>query len=97
MLGFIIMINMIIAPVDTIIKVIFRNTSTRNDMLWFDWTFYSSNECWNSIGYPLSNNIFNILSSHVLIPWMLLRLINLIYWFITTICHLIIYNFFISI
>ncbi|MFS7983402.1 hypothetical protein Hanom_Chr11g00974121 [Helianthus anomalus] len=88
------MISMTITPVYTITEVILNSMFTRNNMLWFDWIFHSSNKCWNSISYPLSNNGFNILSGHILISWMLLRLINLIYWFIIIICHLIIYNSF---
>ncbi|MFS7942670.1 hypothetical protein Hanom_Chr06g00491141 [Helianthus anomalus] len=97
------MIIMIIASVYAITKVIFRNTFARNVLLWFYWMFNNgnncwnsigyllSNHCWNSVGYPLSNDIFYILPSHILIPRLLLRLINLINWFITSIFHLIIY------
>ncbi|MFS7952300.1 hypothetical protein Hanom_Chr07g00605341 [Helianthus anomalus] len=97
------MISMIIASIDAITEVIFTNTFARNDLLWFNWIFNSSNDCWNSVGYPLSNycwnsvsyplsnDIFYILPSHILIPRLLLRLINLINWFITSIFHLIIY------
>ncbi|MFS7914509.1 hypothetical protein Hanom_Chr02g00154311 [Helianthus anomalus] len=92
------MINMTIASVYAITKVIFRNTFARNELLWFYWIFNSGNDCWNSVGYPLSyhcwnsvgyplsNDIFYILPSHILIPRLLLRIIN---WFIISVFHLI--------
>ncbi|MFS7974498.1 hypothetical protein Hanom_Chr09g00869521 [Helianthus anomalus] len=72
------MISMIIASVYAITEIIFRNTFTKNDLLWFYGIFNSIDNCWNSVGYPLrnhcwnsigyslSNNIFYILPSHIL-------------------------------
>ncbi|MFS8034930.1 hypothetical protein Hanom_Chr17g01587001 [Helianthus anomalus] len=85
------MIIMIAASVYTMTEIIFLGTFTRNDLLWFDRFLSSSPDCWNSIGYPLSNDILNILSSHILVFLILLRLIPFINWFITSIFHLLIY------
>ncbi|MFS7950259.1 hypothetical protein Hanom_Chr07g00581201 [Helianthus anomalus] len=84
------MIYVIIAPVYTVTEIIFDSMFTRNNMLRIIWIFHSSNEHWNCVGYPLGNHIFNILFGHILIFWVLLRLINFIYWFVIVICHLMI-------
>ncbi|KAJ0818128.1 hypothetical protein HanPI659440_Chr00c03g0709211 [Helianthus annuus] len=85
------MIIMIAASVYTITKIIFLSTFTRNDLLRFNRFLSSSHDCWNSIGYPLSNDIFNILSSHILVLLVLLRLILFINWFIISVFHLMIF------
>ncbi|KAJ0899492.1 hypothetical protein HanRHA438_Chr08g0369191 [Helianthus annuus] len=73
---------MIAASIYAVTVVIFRSTFARNDLLWFSRFLSSSHNFWNSISYPLSNYIFDILPSHILIFLILLRLVYFINWFI---------------
>ncbi|MFS7991713.1 hypothetical protein Hanom_Chr12g01073861 [Helianthus anomalus] len=82
---------MIVATVYAMTTIIFLGTFTRNNLLWFNGFLSSIHDCWNSIGYPLSNDILNILSGHILVFLILRRLIPFINWFITSIFHLLIY------
>ncbi|MFS8009554.1 hypothetical protein Hanom_Chr14g01286291 [Helianthus anomalus] len=58
---------MIAASIYTMTKIVFPSSFTRNDWLRFNRFLSSSHDCWNSIGYPLGNDILIILSSHILV------------------------------